>query len=79
VKVEIVAFGNGIDMVKFDATVATRVTDATDAGVAVIACENTMKARKLGNEDINASVGRVPAGVVEIMTRQREGWSYIKL
>lgn len=79
VKVEIVAFGNGIDMVKFDATVATRVTEATGAGVAVIACENTMKARKLSNEDINASVARVPAGVIEIVTRQREGWSYIKL
>jgi uncharacterized protein len=79
VKVEIVTFGNGIDMVKFDATVANRVTEATGAGVAVIACENTMKARKLSNEDINASVSRVPAGVIEIMTRQREGWSYIKL
>ena len=79
VKVEIVAFGNGIDMVKFDATVANRVTEATGAGVAVIACENTMKARKLSNEDINASVSRVPAGVIEIVTRQREGWSYIKL
>jgi hypothetical protein len=79
VKVEIVAFGNGIDMVKFDAAVANRVAEASGAGVAVVACENTMKARKLNNEDINASVGRVPAGVVEIMTRQREGWSYIKL
>ena len=79
VKVEIVAFGNGIDMVKFDATVANRVTEASGNGVAVIACENTMKARKLNNEDINASVGRVPAGVIEIVTRQREGWSYIKL
>lgn len=79
VKVEIVAFGNGIDMVKFDATVANRVTEATGAGIVVIACENTMKARKLSNEDINASVSRVPAGVIEIVTRQREGWSYIKL
>jgi uncharacterized protein len=79
VKVEIVAFGNGIDMVKFDATVANRVTEAAGAGIAVVACENTMKARKLGNEDINASVGRVPAGVIEIMTRQQEGWSYLKL
>jgi uncharacterized protein len=55
------------------------VTEATGNGVAVIACENTMKARKLSNEDINASVNRVPAGVIEIVTRQREGWSYIKL
>jgi len=79
VKVEIVAFGNGIDMVKFDATVATRVSEASGNGITVVACENTMKARKLSSEDINASVGRVPAGVIEIVTRQREGWSYIKL
>jgi intracellular sulfur oxidation DsrE/DsrF family protein len=79
IKVEIVAFGNGIDMVKFDSTVATRVTEAAGTGVAIVACENTMKARKISNEDINSSVGHVPAGVVELMTKQQQGWAYIKL
>jgi intracellular sulfur oxidation DsrE/DsrF family protein len=78
VQVEIVAYGPGIGMLKADAVTANRVTEATAAGVQVVACQNTMKAQKLNVADMNASVGYVPAGVVELMTRQREGWAYIR-
>lgn len=78
VQVEIVAYGPGIGMLKADATTANRVTEASAAGVQVVACQNTMKAQKLSVADMNASIGYVPAGVVELMTRQREGWAYIR-
>jgi intracellular sulfur oxidation DsrE/DsrF family protein len=78
VQVEIVAYGPGIGMLKADASTANRVTEASQAGVQVVACQNTMKAQKLNAADMNASIGYVPAGVVELMTRQREGWAYIR-
>ena len=37
-----------------------------------------MKALKLTEADMQASIGYVPAGVVELMKRQKEGWSYIR-
>ena len=77
-EIEIVAYGPGIGMLKVDATTANRVTDALKAGVKVVACENTLQAQKLTRADMTAGIGYVPAGVVELMTRQSQGWSYIR-
>ena len=78
VEIEIVAFGPGISMLKAESTAGTRVSDATQSGVKIVACENTMKAQKLTKADMNPNVSFVPAGVVEIMKRQGEGWAYIR-
>lgn len=78
VQVEIVAFGPGIGMLKFDAVTANRVTDAIKSGVKVVACENTMSAQKLVKADMNAVISYVPAGVIQIMNRQNDGWAYVR-
>jgi intracellular sulfur oxidation DsrE/DsrF family protein len=78
VDVEIVAYGPGINMLKFDSEVANRVTDADKDGVAIRACGNTMKAMNLTEKDLNAGVKVVPAGVIEIMNKQQAGWAYIR-
>ena len=78
VDIEIVAYGPGINMLKADAPVSNRVTEATQSGMKIVACENTMKGQKLTKADMNAAIGYVPAGVVEIMKRQGEGWAYIR-
>ena len=78
VDVEIVAYGPGIDMLKFGAEVENRVSDAVARGVHVVACENTMHGHKLTQADMNPSVGYVPAGVTEIMKKQSEGWAYLR-
>ncbi|MEY4737265.1 MAG: hypothetical protein RL302_1584 [Pseudomonadota bacterium] len=78
VEVEIVAYGPGINMLKAESIAANRVSEAVQSGVKIVACENTMKAQKLSKADMNMSVGYVPAGVVEIMKRQGEGWAYIR-
>jgi intracellular sulfur oxidation DsrE/DsrF family protein len=78
VDVEIVAYGPGINMLKFDSEVAPRVKEASASGVAVRACGTTMKKQKLTEKDLEGSVKVVPAGVIEIMNKQREGWAYIK-
>ena len=78
VQIEIVAYGPGIGMLKLDSPVANRIGEAKDAGVSVLACENTMKAQKLARADMLDTVGYVGAGVVEIMQRQQEGWAYLR-
>lgn len=78
VDIEIVAYGPGIGMLKLDSVVAQRITDATKDGIAVVACENTMHGQKLTKDDMNASIGYVPAGVTEIMKLQGEGWAYVR-
>ena len=78
IDVEIVAYGPGINMLKKDSTVGSRMDEAMMSGVKITACQNTMKAQKLTEKDIYPSVGFVPSGVVEIMQKQQRGWAYIR-
>ena len=78
VEIEIVAYGPGIGMLKLDSPVANRIDEAKDAGVKVMACENTMKAQKLARGDMLNGISYVGAGVVEIIQRQQEGWAYLR-
>lgn len=77
-EIEIVAYGPGIGMLKADAEVANRIEEAAAAGVKVVACENTMKAQKISRDDMHKNVEYVPAGVVELMRRQQQGYAYIR-
>lgn len=76
--IEIVVYGPGIGMLKMDSPVAERIAEAVGKGVSVVACENTMKGQKLTKADMLQTIGYVPAGVVEIMTRQKEGFAYVR-
>ena len=78
VAVEIVAYGPGIGMLKFDAPTNSRVSDAIKAGVTVSACENTLRNLKLARADMHPNVSYVAAGVVQIIKRQQEGWAYLR-
>ncbi|HET7549245.1 MAG TPA: DsrE family protein [Usitatibacter sp.] len=78
VDIEIVAYGPGIDMLRKESKVAQRIDEATMSGTKVVACENTMRGHKLSKSDMIEGIGYVPAGVVEITKRQREGWSYLR-
>ena len=78
VDVEIVVYGPGIGMLKFDSTVASRIDQAKDDGVKIVACENTMQNQNLTKNDMLSSIGYVPAGVIELMQKQKDGYAYIR-
>jgi uncharacterized protein len=78
VDIEIVAYGPGIGMLKADSVVGNRVGEAMASGVKVVACENTMHGQKLTKADMLTGIGYAPAGVVEIMQKQQQGWAYIR-
>jgi intracellular sulfur oxidation DsrE/DsrF family protein len=77
-QIEIVAYGPGINMLKFDSVVGNRLDEEAKDGVMIAACGNTMKAQKLAPSDMHPAAKIVPAGVVEIMKREDEGYAYIK-
>ncbi len=78
VEIEIVAYGPGLGMLKKDAVTSGRVDEASLAGIKVTACENTMRNQKLTKADMHLQSSYVPAGVVQIMQRQSQGWAYIR-
>ena len=78
IDIEIVVYGPGIHMLRMEATTATRVTQAIKSGISVVACENTMTAQKINKADMHDAISYVPAGVIQLMKRQQQGWAYIR-
>ncbi|MFZ1909827.1 MAG: DsrE family protein [Burkholderiales bacterium] len=78
VTIEIVAYGPGLNMLKADSKVAPRLNAALDSSVELAACATTMKKMKVTKADLVGGATVVPGGVIEIMKRQSEGWSYIR-
>jgi intracellular sulfur oxidation DsrE/DsrF family protein len=78
VEIEIVTYGPGIGMLKVESIVANRIADALASGIKIVACQNTMRNQKLVKDDMLAGIGYVGAGVVEIMQRQQQGWTYLR-
>ena len=76
--IEIVAYGPGLEMFKKNTPLARRLDDAAKSGVKLLACGNAMKASNTTKEELSPSVEVVKAGVVEIMQKQEQGYSYIK-
>jgi intracellular sulfur oxidation DsrE/DsrF family protein len=77
VELELVALGLGLGVLKLDSPMAERVADSSKRGVNVLACEVTMRRQKLTRDDMLSGIGYVPAGLGQIIERQRQGWNYI--
>jgi hypothetical protein len=77
VEIEIIALGWGIGLLKFDSPMATRVAASLARGAKLQACEVTMGRQKLTKQDMLPDIGYVPAGLGQIIKRQKEGWAYI--
>ena len=78
VEIEIVAYGPGLNMLKTGSAVASRIDESVLGGVSILACENTMTNQRVTRAEILPGVSYVGAGVVEIMRRQQQGWSYLR-
>jgi len=78
VRIEVLVYGPGLDMVTLETEVAEKLEEAMGNGVKIVACENTMIGRRLTRSDMFPGIGYVKTGVVELMKRQRAGWSYVR-
>ena len=84
VEIEVVTFGPGLNMLLADSSpVKDRIANLAQNfdNIEYKACANTMKgmAAKSGKEvELIAAAEVVPSGVIHIMHRQEQGWSYIK-
>jgi hypothetical protein len=78
VRMEILAYGPGLDMLLLETEVAEDLYEAMESGVRIIACENTMSGRKLTRADMHPGIDYVKTGVLHLMKRQRAGWAYVR-
>ena len=77
-EVELVVHGPGLDAVLANAPHADRVRTLLERGVSVAACSSTMQGRDVAPDALIHGVHVVPAGVAELVRRQRQGWAYVR-
>ena len=78
-KIEVVVHNKGTGFViKEKSQFEPQIIDLVGKGVKFVVCENSLKQQKLSKEQIFTEASFVPSGLVEIIKRQEEGWSYIK-
>lgn len=77
---EIVVYGGALPMVlKEGSSVAEDISMlGNNKNVSVKVCEGTMKRYQVTPSQLLPGVSTVPDGILEIVTRQGEGWGYIK-
>ena len=78
-KIEVVCHGAGLDMLVSGKTIVEdKIKLLADKGLVFNACVFSIKERKVDRSKIISVSGFVPAGIVEIVSKQEQGWSYIK-
>lgn len=78
-EVLVVTHGPAIDFVqKSNQEFAERMEKLSKEGAAFVACENTMKRKKISKDQLLPFVKTVDSGVAEVVRRQEAGWSYVK-
>lgn len=80
-KLEVALYGQFLDMVtEGKSIVANDVKDlVNDKNISFKVCEIAMKRHNLDKNQLLAGVQTVPDGIYEIITKQGEGWGYIKV
>jgi intracellular sulfur oxidation DsrE/DsrF family protein len=77
-EVELVAFGPGITILQNPSAVLAEIQALQEKHVHFKACQNSMKGRNLTLADLVPGSEPVPAGIAEVVTKQEQGWTYIK-
>jgi len=81
-KLEVVIYSQGLDMVVKGKSLQEPAVSqllANNKNISFKVCEITMKRYNVDKSQLVAGVEVVPDGIYEIITKQREGWGYIKV
>jgi uncharacterized protein len=76
-QIEMVAFGDGVEMYKKTNHYDTLLTALQNKGMLLAQCENTLRERKISKDDLWTFISYVPSGNGEIIIRQQEGWAVV--
>ena len=79
-KMEVVMYGQGFNMVTKDRTVVGNAVTGLVANknISFKVCEVAMKNNGIDKSQLLPGVETVPDGIYEIVSKQRDGWGYIK-
>ena len=63
---------------KTEINIRNIMKNLSDRGVKFVACYNTLKSLNIKEDDLNTFVHIVPVGILELVSKQMDGYIYIK-
>lgn len=79
-QIRVVLHGGGIHLIETKtAFQVDRINKLIAGGIEFVGCENTMKRKNIQKSQLLPNVGTVPAGLAELVRKQSQGWSYLKI
>ncbi|MEO7801946.1 MAG: DsrE family protein [Ginsengibacter sp.] len=76
-QVELIAFGDGVEMFRKTNPYDTALLNLQKKGVLLAQCANTLKERKIGKDELWPFISYVPTGNGEIIIRHYHGWAIV--
>lgn len=76
-KVELIAFGDGVEIFKKSNGYDTLLIALKNKGLLLAQCENTIRERKISKDILWPFISYVPSGNGEIIIRQYQGWAVV--
>lgn len=77
-KVELLAFGGGVEMYRKKNPYGSLLIDLKNKGVTMVQCENTLREKQIDQSELFEFVNYTPSGNGEMILRHDEGWAIIK-
>ncbi len=77
-EIEILANSVAVLKLKKESEWESVIHELLEDGVVIAACQNALNAQKIMKEDLIEQIIVVPAGVVELVIKQNDGFAYIK-
>ena len=78
-QIEVVMYGQGVHLIKDQSQYAEKISQLLqNKNVSFKACGVALKAQGIDQTQLIPGVQVVPDGIYEIITKQHEGWGYIK-
>jgi intracellular sulfur oxidation DsrE/DsrF family protein len=80
IKLELVVYGGALPMFMTEkSTVSEKIAElAKNENITFAACQGTMKRHNVDVSQLLPGVSVVPDAIIEIVSKQNEGWGYIK-
>ncbi len=79
-RLEVVIYGQGLGIIKTNSPFASQIQKLIKMpGVNFKVCQYTLNRNNISVDQLVPGVTAVPDGIYEIISKQKEGWGYIKV
>lgn len=78
VRATLLANGMAVEVFRSENELAASLGQLAEQGVEVLVCRNSLRSLGMEEGELPGFVQVVPAGITELVRRQKDGWAYVR-